>query len=208
MNLNEIALASRPPDPTKKRLAVVYGGRFQPFHLGHYKAYRWLCNEFGKDNVWIATSNKTNFDESEGDVSPLTFKEKQFLISTLYDIDPDRIVKAVKPTFGPSEVFKKYQGVRPIYVAAVGKKDLDRYTGSTFFKRYPAASKPRELTPVEEGRGYYVTVPMQGKLSGTEVRTKLKDAALSVRREAMERFFGKYDPSIDALLQAKLKDVK
>ena len=48
-----------------RKLVVVYPGRFQPFHRGHLSAYRWLCKKFGKENVWIATSNKTEFDSEK-----------------------------------------------------------------------------------------------------------------------------------------------
>ncbi len=40
-----------------KQTVVVYGGRFQPFHAGHYKTYKHLCSVFGAKNVYIATSN-------------------------------------------------------------------------------------------------------------------------------------------------------
>ena len=51
----------------------VYVGRFQPFHAGHFNTYNEMVKEFGKSNVFIATSNV-----SGGDRHPFNFKEKLF----------------------------------------------------------------------------------------------------------------------------------
>ena len=38
-------------ESTQLRPVVIYGGKFQPFHKGHYEIYEKLVKEFGKDNV-------------------------------------------------------------------------------------------------------------------------------------------------------------
>ena len=55
------------------QLLVIYPGRFQPFHKGHYAVYEFLTGKFGRNNVYIATSNKT-----DGAKSPFTFSEKAY----------------------------------------------------------------------------------------------------------------------------------
>ena len=40
------------------QLVVLYPGRFQPFHLGHREVFQSLQRDFGRDHVYIATSNK------------------------------------------------------------------------------------------------------------------------------------------------------
>lgn len=197
-----------------KKLVVVYGGRFQPFHKGHYECYKWLCKKFGKANVWIATSNKTNFDSKKGDISPFNFKEKKHIITTLYDIEPRRIIKTENPAFKPSEVFEQYRSYRPIYVAAVGRKDQERYVGN-FFHPLPSdlelPDQAAELLALDENAGYYVEVPMRAEgISGTLVREDLLAAADDdkQRKKLFEQYFGKYDSSIDSLIIARLKDVK
>ena len=45
MNLNEVN------KPIIKGEVVVYAGRFQPFHKGHYAAYSKLVSKFGKDKI-------------------------------------------------------------------------------------------------------------------------------------------------------------
>ena len=36
-----------------EKKVVVYAGRFQPFHKGHYLTYDHLVKQFGKDNVYM-----------------------------------------------------------------------------------------------------------------------------------------------------------
>ena len=197
-----------------KRLVVVYGGRFEPFHKGHYQCYKSLVKQYGKANVWIATSNKTNFNPKSGEISPFNFKEKKEIITTLYDVDPRRIVQCKNPAFKPEEIFDMYKNYRPIYVAAVGRKDQERYVGD-FFHPLPSdleiPDQVSELLSLDEHAGYYVEVAMKsGGISGTIVREDLLAAAddYKQRKILFEQYFGKYDPSIDALIISRLKDIK
>ena len=58
MFINELA------EPT---VLVIYPGRFQPFHKGHHAVYEYLTGKFGRNNVFIATSNKVEQPKSPGD---------------------------------------------------------------------------------------------------------------------------------------------
>ena len=51
---------------------VVYSGRMQPFHSGHKQVFDHLVDKFGKDKVYIATSNKVELPEPNSK----TFKEE------------------------------------------------------------------------------------------------------------------------------------
>ena len=82
MFLNELA---------EPQLLVIYPGRFQPFHKGHHKVYDWLTGKFGRNNVFIVTSNKTDPEKS-----PFSFAEKNYFMQ-LTGIPGDRIVQAVSP---------------------------------------------------------------------------------------------------------------
>ena len=211
--LSEFVAPSKTDVDTK--VCVVYGGRFQPFHKGHWMVYRWLCKKFDADNVWIATSNKTNFDSSKGDVSPFNFKEKQELMVTLYGIKPRRVVQSNNPAFAPKEVWGLYKGYKLVYVAAVGEKDLERYKSSNFFSKFPGDLKPTsglgELNTLDTKKGYYVTVPsMSDGTSGTTVREAIlavKDDEKAVEK-VFRKYFGEYDHVIADMVVAKLKDVK
>lgn len=193
----------------QQKLCVVMGGRFQPFHVGHFGAYHWLCKRFGKENVWLATSNKTNFKANSGDVSPFTFKEKVEIITTLYGIKPRRIVEAKSPAFRPTEVFDLYRGYLITYVAACGSKDDDRYTENKFFQPLPGDADVSELKTLKEDTGYYVVVPTRTEgVSGTTARKELVDVPDTDRKKLFKKFFGKYDPVIADLVIARLREVK
>jgi len=98
----------------KNNVVVVYPGRFQPFHKGHHHSYSQLVREFGKKNVFIATSNKT-----ETGRSPLGFKEKKVIMTTMFSIPSSQIVQ-VKNPYAPSEILNKYDSDSTILVVAVG----------------------------------------------------------------------------------------
>ena len=71
-----------------KKVVVVYGGRFQPMHKGHYGTYQHLVKKFGKNNVFISTSNKV-----ERPKSPFNFKEKVKIMTTMFNIPKSKIVQ-------------------------------------------------------------------------------------------------------------------
>lgn len=197
-----------------KKIVVIYGGRFQPFHKGHYECYKWLTKKFGKENVWIATSNKTNFNSKNGSVSPFNFKEKEHIITSLYDIDPRRIIQCKNPAFKPVEIFEMYKNYQIVYIAAVGRKDTDRYVGD-FFHALPTdldlPDQTSRLLSLNEKAGYYVEVPMKSEgISGTLVRQDLLAAAddSKTRKKIFESYFGSYDENIDTLILSRLKDIK
>ena len=60
---------------------VVYAGRFQPFHKGHFATYKHLVSKFGKDNVFIGTSDKTDKLKS-----PFNFKEKKEVMTKISEV--------------------------------------------------------------------------------------------------------------------------
>lgn len=114
-------------DFLKKKFVVVYSGRFQPFHRNHYNTYMYLAKQFGKNNVYIGTSNKVN------DKSPLSFNEKKEVITTMFDIPQQNIVK-VKNPYNPKEILEKFDD-DTIYIAAVGEKDAQRLSSGKYFKK-------------------------------------------------------------------------
>ena len=188
-----------------RKLVVVYPGRFQPFHKGHFSAYKWLCKKFGKENVWIATSNKTEFD-SEKKVSPLTFDERKEIMLSMYGIPENRIVECKNPAFNPEEVFDIYKDFNIVYVTAVGNKDTKRYSQSKFFFPFPSNGKINNLK-TQDDCGYYVKVPFVTNISGTEARELLTDENAD-RQESFKKIFGKYDSTIDRLIKSKLKRIE
>lgn len=97
-------------------LVVLYPGRFQPFHLGHGEVFRSLQNKFGRDNVYIATSNKVELPKS-----PFNFSDKTVFMNAA-GISSDRILEVVSPYKLPDQ----FNPANTIFIVAVGSPDRDR----------------------------------------------------------------------------------
>lgn len=99
------------------QLVVLYPGRFQPFHLGHGEVFRDLQSQYGRDNVYIATSNKVELPKS-----PFNFSEKvQFMHAV--GVPSDRIIEVTSPYKLPEPQFNP---ANTIFIVAVGAPDRDR----------------------------------------------------------------------------------
>ena len=165
--------------PTIKKTIVVYSGRFQPFHKGHYAAYQKLVSKFGANNVYIGTS-----DKSDGGKSPFNFKEKVVIMGKMFGIPPSKIVQVSNP-YSPKEILSKFDGKTTAYVAAVGEKDATRLAGK-YFKPYKGKT----------GYGYdeigytYIIPADSNPISGTDVRSWLSS-------DNAEKLFLKAYPKFD-----------
>ncbi len=165
--------------PIVKKTIVVYSGRFQPFHKGHYAAYQKLVSKFGSNNVYIGTSDKT-----DGGKSPFNFKEKVVIMGKMFGISPNKIVQVSNP-YAPKEILSKFDGKTTAYIAAVGEKDANRLAGK-YFKPYKGKT----------GYGYdeigytYIIPPESNPISGTDVRNWLSS-------DKAEKLFLKAYPKFD-----------
>ena len=177
----------------ERRTIAIFPGRFQPFHAGHYSIYRALVEKFGKENVYIATSDKTDPIKS-----PFGFKEKQEIISRMFDIPTDMIVQ-VKNPYAPVEI----TGNMPddtVVVTAVSEKDSERLTGGKYFAPYDGQTATQGF----KDKGYFIVAPemqlqLQGKnISGTQVRALMGDPKISdeAKEEIFTMIYGKFDPDI------------
>tara|TARA_Y100000592_G_scaffold81673_1_gene129562 strand:- start:727 stop:3282 length:2556 start_codon:yes stop_codon:yes gene_type:complete len=181
----------------KGDVVVVYSGRFQPFHTGHYSTYKKLVQKFGKNKVFIGTSNKTQPGRS-----PLNFKEKKSIITKFFNVSPKMIVQVRNP-YSPVEILKNFPK-DTTYVAAVGEKDSQRLKGK-YFKPY----KKGQFVPYEEG-GFVLSVPptdfkIGGEpVSGTKVRATFGGPVnMSAKEELFKRMYGKVDKKILQFLVKK-----
>lgn len=97
-------------------LVVLYPGRFQPFHLGHKEVFQSLQGKFGRDSVYIATSNKTELPKS-----PFNFSDKSILMHAA-GIPSDRILEVASPYKLPAQ----FDPANTIFIAAIGAPDVQR----------------------------------------------------------------------------------
>jgi hypothetical protein len=175
-----------------EKTIVVYSGRFQPFHKGHFATYQNLIKKFGKDSVYVATSNKTDNQKS-----PFNFKEKKLIMQKMFSIPSDKIVEVRNP-YAPMEVLANYPEETTGFITVVGEKDEMRLSGKYFT---PYKGK------VEMGykdKGYVYASPAQpNPISGTEVRNWLKAGDEQSKKDFLKAY-PKFDEKIFKLITLKL----
>ena len=176
-----------------EKTIVVYSGRFQPFHKGHFATYENLIKKFGKDSVYIATSNKTDNQKS-----PFNFKEKKLIMQKMFGIPSNKIVEVRNP-YAPMEVLANYPEETTGFITVVGEKDEMRLSGKYFT---PYKGK------VEVGyrdKGYVYASPAQSNpISGTDVRKWLGSGETEEREKLFIKVYPKFDEKIFKLITLKL----
>ena len=179
------------------KVVVVYSGRFQPFHKGHYATYENLIRKFGKDSVYIGTSNVTDSKKS-----PFNFKEKKAIMMQMFGIPSSKIIN-VKNPYRPEEILNKFDSDTTGLIVVVGEKDQNRLSGNYFT---PYKGK------VEQGyldKGYVYASPAQSNpISGTDVRYWLSAGSEEERKKNFTKAYPKFDSQIFKLITLKLKGLK
>jgi nicotinamide mononucleotide adenylyltransferase len=197
------------------QLLVIYPGRFQPFHKGHHAVYDWLCGKFGRNNVYIATSNKV-----DGDRSPFTFSEKAYFMQ-LTGVPADRIIQATSPyqidsvlSSGQIQVANR---ANTVVVFAVSQKDMEEDPRFSFgTKKDGTASYFQPLKNIKDTasmdqHGYILVAPTfdfsvegQPMTSGTELRRLYGSANTQQRQKIIADLFGKYTREAEQIMNNKI----
>ena len=198
---------------------VIYPGRFQPFHKGHHAVYEWLTGKFGRNNVYIATSNKTDSDKS-----PFSFSEKKYFMQ-LTGVPDDRIVQAVQP-YQIQSILSTGQitvadPTNTVVIFAVSEKDMAEDPRFSF-KAKKDGSTPyfQPLTDIKQTKsmdthGYIMTVPtfdftVAGKpmTSASEIRSDYVALAQEANPDKLAFFikdlFGRYSQDAEQIMTNKL----
>ena len=186
---------------------VVFGGRFQPMHKGHVESYKLLVNKFGKDSVFIATSNKTNFESALGSISPLTFQEKLNFMVDIYKIDKSKIIETKNPLFLPKEIVN-INGTDCTYISVTGIKNVNRYENNELYTQYDINGN-NNLT-LKDKQSYYMAISPQAKgISATEIRNSLLNQKTETEiKNTFTKIFGVYDENQCDILMTALKKVR
>jgi hypothetical protein len=194
-----------------QNLVVVYPGRFQPFHKGHKAVYDYLVKKFGRDRVYIATSNKVDPPKS-----PFNFSDKSVFMA-LTGVPMDRVIESREPYKVP-ELTANYPAESTILIFAVSEKDMaedprfrmgTKKDGSpTYFQPLPADLKDADTF---DKTGYILTVPTVDftvlgapMRSATEVRQQYKDADPATRKQIIADLFGRYSEEAKHIMDQKL----
>ena len=189
MNLIEV------DKPEVKKTVVIYSGRFQPFHKGHYASYAKLVSKFGADNVYIGTSN-----DQSGTKSPFSFREKKEIATKMFGIPSSKFLQIRNP-YQPVEILKKFDGQTTQYIAAVGEKDATRLQGK-YFKPY----KGKSGYGYDE-IGYVYAVPAeQNPISGTDVRKWLGATDKEKAKKGFLKAYPKFDKEVFKMITGKINE--
>jgi hypothetical protein len=179
-----------------KDYVVVYAGRFQPFHKGHFATYQHLVKKFGKDKVYIGTSDKTDNVKS-----PFSFNEKKLIMAGMFGIPSDKIVQ-IKNPYAPVEILKKFDENNTGFITVVGGKDAQRL-GGKYFTPYKGN--------VDVGyvdAGYVYVSPPLSDVSGTDVRKWLGSGDIEDRKKLFTKAYPKFNEKIFNLIVKRLDSLK
>ena len=187
------------------RQIAIYAGRFQPFHKGHHTAYEALVKRFGKENVYIATSAKQGEEKN-----PFTFEQKKHIMTGMFDIPSENIVRTVSP-YRPVEVLEKFDPSTTTFITAFSDKDSDRIgkLGGKYFKPYKMG-EDNGFKPFRE-QGYFVTVPTfelgDRPASGTRIRDMLGNPGVSTENKIkfFKQIYGKFDRQMFKLMTSVIQ---
>jgi hypothetical protein len=191
-----------PEQPSERKTVAIFTGRFQPFHAGHYSIYENLVERFGKDNVYIASSDKTDAIKS-----PFPFDSKKKIMTRMFDIPEDRVVQ-VKSPYAPKEITDQLPE-DTVYVTAVSQKDAERLDKGKYFRNLEDTPE-EERVGYAEG-GYYIVAPemqlnIDGKnISGTQLRYVFGSSEVSdeAKQEIFTKVYGKFDSDIFGMIVKK-----
>ncbi len=180
-----------------KKTVVTYVGRFHPFHSGHNAVYQHLVKKFGKDNVYIGTSDKVQLPKS-----PFRFKEKVQIMTTMFGIPKNKIYQ-VKNPYAPKEILQSFDEKTTAFITVVGQKDAGRLGMGK--GRYFDPYKKDNVTQGFADKGYVYIVPPQGKgISGTQVRAGMSDSDEKKRMKFFKSVYPKFNQKIFDLVSSKI----
>lgn len=189
------------------RLVVFYPGRFQPFHLGHKEVFHVLQNKFGRDSVFIATSNKTELPKS-----PFNFNDK-LAFMTAAGVPADRILEVPSPYKLPPQ----FSPENTIFIVAVGEPDAQRLNPDSTKKdgsdSYFKSFKGLDQVTTADKHGYVVIarerkkeITINGQAMDVSHGTQAREAWNAVRGNAKQRaeflvqMYGRNDAELGRIL--------
>lgn len=186
------------------RTVAVYPGRFHVFHRGHQAVYDHLVKQFGADNVYIATSEK--YDDQD---SPFRYEDKVAMMTRL-GVPASRIIKIVNP-YKIDEIAEKLglDTKQDHLIYALGAKDAQRfkYTNSS---KLQLLSQTKKLKPID-AHAYVEVVPtatfnVQGQpvTSASQIRKMYTTGNDNDRDQIIADLYGASDPELRARFDQRL----
>jgi hypothetical protein len=190
---------------------VIYPGRFHPFHQGHKASYDWLTNQFGENNVYIASSNV-----QDPKTSPFEYADK-VKMATKLGVPPGHMVN-VKNPYQATEITSSLsdeEKANTALIFAVSEKDAERFNFAPKKDGSPAYLQPvpknkKAMKPMTK-HGYVAitpTVNFQVKgadaNSASEIRKLYRNGNNNDRLQIITDLYGAPDPELKAVFDKQL----
>lgn len=174
-------------------MTVVLPGRFHPFHSGHASTWRWLANQFGACNVYVAPSKK--LDPS---TAPFDIGQRIQQIQTLGV--PACQIMPVTNGYRIRELLDLLGDDQRVLILAVSDKDTDRVQrllDNEYYLPWQGADQARPVS--DTGQAYVMTTPvfefmLAGQImsSATQVRECFAQANQDQRSRMLLELYGRY----------------
>jgi cytidyltransferase-like protein len=172
-----------------RKVIVVYGGGFQPFHAGHMSSYEEAKRAFPKAEFYVASSNDTKS-------RPIPFADKRFLAQQAGVVD--HFVQVVQPV-NPQEILSHYNPEKDVLILVRSERDPVNYTkkdGSpAYYQPFKSLKDSVPFNP-KGGHGYiFVTKKKIFKIgqkevySGSQVRDMYQKADDAGRRVIVKALY-------------------
>ena len=173
----------------KRKVIVVYGGGFQPFHAGHMSSYEEAKRKLPSAEFYVASSNDVK-------LRPIPFADKKFLAEQAGVTD--HFVQVVQPV-NPREILEKYNENKDILILVRSERDPVNYTkkdGSpAYYQPFKSIKECKPFNP-KTGHGYVLVTKKKifkvlGKevFSGSQVREMYSKADDTERKNIIKDLY-------------------
>jgi len=185
---------------------VIYPGRFQPFHLGHKATYDYLVDRYGDSAVYIATSDKTNDEDS-----PFSYDDKTQMTRALGI--PAGHVQKVKNPYRADEIVKSLgdeEKATTALIFAISAKDGKRFTYKPESYLQPLPTDLKGLKPMTQHAYVEIAPTVNFRVKGvdadsaTKIRELYKNGNQADRDTIITDLYGKADPHLIDLFDKKI----
>ena len=173
----------------QRKVIVVYGGGFQPFHQGHMSSYEQAKKAFPTADFYVAASNDTKN-------RPIPFEDKKFLAQQA-GVE-DQFVQVKQPV-NPTEILSHYDPKKDILILVRSERDPVNYTkkdGSpAYYQPFQSLAKCKPFDP-KTGHGYiFVTkkkvfhIGKEEVYSGSQIRSMYSKADDTHKAEIIKALY-------------------
>jgi hypothetical protein len=190
---------------------VIYPGRFHPFHQGHKASYDWLINQFGENNVYIASSSV-----QAPDTSPFEFSDK-VKMATKLGVPAGHVIN-VKNPYQATEItstLSDEEKANTALIFAVSAKDAERFNfapkkdGSLGYLQ-PVPDNKKSMKPMIKHGYVAITPTVNFRVKGadansaSEIRKIYRDGNDNDRLRIITDLYGAPDPELKDVFDKRL----